>query len=187
MHSQAYLFGVVVGILFGILLVGGVWALLKKVIMKDSHPEIKGSKRYDERQLLAQGFAYKCGFWCIVVYEAIFTFGRFVPDFKFFQHNINGLLGMLIGVLVYGIICVVKDAYISIYDKPAQTFGTLGIILVANVLPVITMFTDHRVMVQEQLNTNMLNLYCSVMVVIMMIAVAIKMVLNKRQDALEDE
>lgn len=179
--SKEYWIGVVAG-LIGFSVVFFLFYFLFRMINKNNHPEIKGKKRYDERQLVAQGVAYKWAFWTVAGYEAIYgilnTYMSKVDAFAFFNQPLNGLLGIFLGVTVYGIVCVVKDAYMSMYENPKTVTVTLGIVALANLLPSISVMKKGLI-VNGVWNLNLINLYAAVALLVVLAAFWIKLAMNK--------
>lgn len=185
--SIEYILGVIVGVVVSV----GVIYLFLRILTKKNHPEIKGSKRYDERQLIAQGYAYKCAFWTIVFYETIFgclqVYTNKIDGFSFFKSPINSFLGILLGVLVYGVVCVMKDAYMSVYDNAKTTSISLLLISGCNIIPAAMKFAKNDLVVDGVWDVNVLNLYAGIAVAVIMVVFWIKLAINKKNEASDEE
>lgn len=129
-RSIWYVLGLVAGIVIGIMAVALIAWLAKKaggkvgVFCKDKE------KTFDERQFLARGQAYKVGFFTLIFYVVIAA----ILDEIFDIHILMSLSGMWIGVClsiaIFAIICILKDAYISLQENARGImimFGTVGI------------------------------------------------------------
>ncbi len=118
-----YRFGVVVGIAFGLLVGVGLIALLfhKKVL--DMH--------FDERQERARGKAYQYGFFTLLV--CLFAYG--VSDLALGRWC-DALVGVTIcaaaGLGVFAVTCILKDAYLSLREKPRQVMAMFALIAAVN-------------------------------------------------------
>lgn len=188
MMTVEYLTGVIVGVVTVIVIFAVCRALFRKV---KSHPEIKGSARYDERQLIAQGVAYKWAFWTMVIYDGMFaTLGAYMAkldNVTFFKSPINGLLGIFLAVSVYGVICVVKDAYMSIYDNVKSTSAALLLIGTVNLIPGLCGVFGEGLVVDGEWNLNVLNLYAAVAMYVVQIAFLVKVAWNKKNEVDDEE
>lgn len=133
-----YVLGVLSGIVTGLLAVVVIAWIAKKaggkfgVFCKDKE------KVYDERQSLARGQAYKVGFFTLMIYVMLAVF----MDEIFDIHILMSLGGMWIGVClsiaVFAIICILKDAYMSLQENARGIlimFGAIGVINLCCCLP----------------------------------------------------
>ncbi len=125
MPSLVYVMGFIVGVLFVLIIV----LLMKKVFTKNG---LYDKCEPDERQILARGSAYKIGFYtmltwnvlCYVLHSMDFLKGKWLGDVCF--------LGLFIGVMVYAIVCIIKDAYLGTAKNPGKVLLGLVIIGVIN-------------------------------------------------------
>lgn len=85
---------------------------------------MKSQNKYDERQLQARSTAFK---WMSFTFLIELAVWRFLKDFLLVTAEPLGELMLLYFApfLVYGIICVVKDAYDPIGDRPGMIVFTL--------------------------------------------------------------
>ncbi len=118
-----YRIGVVVGIAAGLLVGIGLVALLfhKKVL--DTH--------FDERQERARGKAYQYGF--LTLLACLFAYG--VSDLALGRWC-DALAGVTIcaaaGLGVFAVTCILKDAYLSLREKPRQVMALFALIAIVN-------------------------------------------------------
>ena len=125
MPSLEYVMGFMVGVLVVLIVV----LLLKRVFTKNG---LYDKCEPDERQILARGTAYKVAFYtmltwnalCYVLYSMNVLKGKWMGDVCF--------LGLLVGVMVYAIVCIIKDAYLGTAKKPGKVLLGLVIIGVIN-------------------------------------------------------
>ena len=117
--------GFMVGVLFVLLIV----LLMKKAFTKNG---LYDKCEPDERQILARGTAYKVGFYtmltwnvlCYVLHSMNVLKGEWLGDVCF--------LGIFIGIMVYAIVCIIKDAYLGTAKNPGKVLLGLVIIGVIN-------------------------------------------------------
>lgn len=137
-HNIWYVLGILAGILTGLAFVAVIAWIAKKaggkfvVFCKDKE------KAYDERQSLARGQAYKVGFFTLMIYVMLAVF----LDEIFDIHILMSLGGMWIGVClsiaVFAIICILKDAYMSLQENARGimiVFGGIGVLNLCCSLP----------------------------------------------------
>jgi len=118
-----YKFGVLVGIIAGLLVGIALVALLfhKKVL--DMH--------FDERQELARGKAYQYGFFTLL--SCLFAYG--VSDLALGRWC-DALAGVTFcaaaGLGVFAVTCILKDAYLGLREKPRQVMIMFALIAIIN-------------------------------------------------------
>lgn len=109
--------GILVGALVGLLLV----RLMFKYKLLD--------KTFDERQELARGKAFKCAFFTLLVSLYVYAI---VDDCvgRWCDTLVGVTICMAVSLLVFAVICINKDAYLSLRERPRQVmvlFALLGI------------------------------------------------------------
>lgn len=111
MPSMEYVIGLIVGVLVGLAVVALVVMICRK----------KGSMRfgkceYDERQMLARGKAFRAGFFTILIYEAVYAMVD-VAGIKWCANVTGIMLGLMLGITVFAIVAISKDAYMSMNER----------------------------------------------------------------------
>lgn len=86
----------------------------------------KHSNEYDERQTVSRGIAYRYSFWVIIAY---FTAAAFASRMGFpFLISVPGIyIGIFIALTVFAEVCVFKDAYFTLNEKPLTYIIISGI------------------------------------------------------------
>ena len=169
-HSVGYLFGLVVGVLVGV----GIIALLFKLKVMDL--------TFDERQERARGQAYKYGFWtllsCLLLYGfADMALGRWCDV-------ITGVMLCLAGALVvFASVCIVKDAYLSLKEKPRKIMTLLAVVSVLNLAIGVMNWKGGRVVESGVLTYGAVNGICGVITLTILVVYVVKYLLAKREGA----
>lgn len=175
-HSGAYNVGFFVGLSIPILVV-----LLIIFIFKKSG-KFKGKHEFDERQKLAQGKAYKNGFYTFVICEVIIMLientGYIALDI-----TLTMFISMCISIKVFAMTSIIKDAYIGINHTPKSTL-TLFLVLAA-----VNLFFGIRNLVGgEFLQTGeivyiaWLNLICGITLLMISVALLVKIVQDNKEE-----
>jgi hypothetical protein len=112
------------GVLAGVAVV-----LLILLIMKLMGKE---GSRFDERQVAARGVAYKWGFFTLMIYEAAYAVLN-AMNIRFADETMGPVIGIFLGVAVFGSIAAAKDAYVAVNEKPgaAWIWGLVGVLWTA--------------------------------------------------------
>ena len=85
--------------------------------------------RYDERQIAARGIAYRCGFFTLMIYEAVYS-ALNALNIRFADDIVGPVLGIFPAVAVFGAVAVVMDAYFEVNasKKTPILWGVLGVL-----------------------------------------------------------
>ena len=169
-HSVGYLFGLVVGVLVGV----GIIALLFKLKVMDL--------TFDERQERARGQAYKYGFWTLLTCLLLYGFsdmalGRWCDV-------ITGVMLCLSGALVvFASVCIVKDAYLSLKEKPRTVMTLLAVVSVLNLAIGAMNWKNGRVVESGVLTYGAVNGICGVITLTILVVYVVNYLLAKREGA----
>ncbi len=119
MDSMAYFIGVLVGMLCGVALVAVLFWFLKKKF----HVDVR---EYDERQILARGIAYKYAFYTLAVLILLEKLVEQVGVVLF--DSLEGAAAMImVGLLVFIVVCVRRDAYMTLHETPKMVLVLLTV------------------------------------------------------------
>ena len=168
-HSLGYIFGLLVGILVGV----GIVALLFKLKVMDL--------TFDERQERARGQAYKYGFWtllsCLLLYGfSDQIFGRWCDVL------VGAMLCIAAALLVFASVCIVKDAYLSLKEKPRTIMILLTVVGSLNLAIGIMNWKNGRVVQDGILTFGAANGICGIMVLVILAVYVVNHLLAKRED-----
>ena len=200
-HSIWYVLGVFAGIVMGIVILVVITWIEKKFGGKFGAFSKDKEKVYDERQFLARGQAYKVGFFTLMFYVMIAV----LLDEIFEIHILMSLGGMWIGVCisiaVFAIICIMKDAYMSLQENARGimiVFGGIGLMNICCSLPnllhgeglteVAQAVKYGKIYEYTKFSTSSMNLTAGILFLILMAVFAGKLWYDRRhEDEDEDE
>ncbi|MDE7300312.1 MAG: hypothetical protein K2N94_16055, partial [Lachnospiraceae bacterium] len=147
-----------------------------------------GQCRYDERQQLAQGRAYKTAFFVLLFYIMMATLLENLEITGMLMSFAGLWLGICIAVSVFAVICIWRDAYLSLYERAGTLLVVFGIIFILNlVISIQTILDGTPLIVDGRLGPKCLNLIVSAMLAVILIMFAAKLRYNKRLEEDEDE
>lgn len=153
--SGSYILGFCVG-LGSVILIGAIIFL----IAKNNRNQIR---EYDERQKAVRGVAYKYAYITLAAYvicNAVFTS---VTDIKWADAFTEAFIGLCVSFLVFIILCIFKDAYLSLSERPKNVILTLGIVGAANAVMGLTAILQKSMITDGVLTFHSANLVCAVM------------------------
>lgn len=94
-------------------------------------PRREQKQRFDERQIAAQGAAYKTAFWTMLAYYLLYAIVCGAGELVWCDQFLGMFLGVIVGVTVFALICIFRDAYFS----PDQS--SASVVVMINVLCII--------------------------------------------------
>jgi len=163
--SMEYKLGFLVGLIIAMGLGGFIVIFLIKLTRKDG--KIKG--QYDERQLQARGDGFKYGFFTQMFYSlALATFSMAEIEIPV-ENDVLLMLGALLGVFVYAIYCISKEAYISLNENKKRLTILFSFIGLINLVPGIESIVHGRIIVDGIVTSAVINLVCAVEILIVTI------------------
>jgi hypothetical protein len=93
------------------------------------------SKDFDERQKVIQGNAYKISFFILILTVG---FEIISPTLPRGYHQLILLFGVVVSITAYAVICIIKDAYLSLSTKAVQKVVALYLLGAILLFPVVS-------------------------------------------------
>lgn len=139
---------------------------------------------YDERQTLCRFKAYKNAFWVLMCYVAV-TCVVFGPlDIVFADITTVGFIGICLAGTVLAVTCIFNDCYYGINQKPKRYMRLLVAIAIANIIIFINNMRDGgSIITNGILNYNCIHLIGAVMIIVIIIASAVKQFAREEADS----
>ena len=167
-HSVGYLFGLVVGVLVGV----GIIALLFKLKVMDL--------TFDERQERARGQAYKYGFWTLLSCLLLYGFSDMVLG-RWCDVITGVMLCVAVAMVVFASVCIVKDAYLSLKEKPRTIMILLTVVGSLNLAIGIMNWKHGRVVEDGVLTFASVNGICGLMTLVILVVYLVNYLLGRRE------
>ena len=173
-HSLGYNFGLLAGVLVGALVGVGIVALLFKLKVMDL--------TFDERQERARGQAYKYGFWTLMTCLLLYGFSDMVLG-RWCDVITGVMLCAAAALIVFGSVCIVKDAYLSLKEKPRTIMTLLIVVALLNLAIGAMNWKNGRVFRDGILTYSAANGICGAMVLVILVVYIANYLLAKREEA----
>lgn len=158
-----------------------VFGLIIILIAKLIRHKTKGSWcYYDERQLMAQGKAYKYSFLFCIAYFLAFACFQGVTKEQWIDNFEGIFFGIILSVFIFAVYAIWKDAYISIQESPKKYIGIFGALSVLNLIPCVSKLI-HR----EALEENRLNLLLGLVMLTALVVMVLKQHRDKKREDAE--
>ena len=171
--SLGYNFGMLAAVLAGALVGVGIVALLFRLKIMDL--------TFDERQERARGQAYKYGFWTLMGCLLLYGFSDMVLG-RWCDVITGVMLCVAAAMMVFASVCIVKDAYLSLKEKPRQVMTLLTVISILN-LGIGFMNWKHGQVVKDGVLTfAAVNGICGIMMLAILDVYLVNYLLARRED-----
>ncbi|MBR7020309.1 MAG: hypothetical protein IKI15_04570 [Lachnospiraceae bacterium] len=166
-------------LLVGIVLVG----LVVLAVFLCLHSDRK--QDYDERQLQIRAKAYRLGFFTMIVSMLAVMFLQGWEKWNSVVDNAFGILAaLLFSLTVFGVYCVLNDAYFTRRENPKASLLFCFGVLIMNIGAVLTNLSDDRsIFVDGKLTFSPGgNLLCVGMFGVFTLTLLIKMLIKPKED-----
>lgn len=170
-------FGMVVGILAGVLF--GVFLL--SMARKDKSAKAK----FDERQEIVRGKAFKCAYFTLLVYQVLDAFVLARIDILPMEDSLVIATGIFVSVLVFAVYSIWNEGYFSLNEEPKKVLWIFAFICLINLA--IAFMNRDSLMVDGKLTLDCLNLFVGVVFAIIYATVLVRWLVNKKQDEMDGD
>lgn len=178
-NSIGYFFGLVAGILAGLAFVVFLAWIIKKMGGKVRCGCQKGS--YDERQMLARGQAYKTAFSTLMLYLIITSLISEIFEMPLFISFMGIWIGICFSIMVFAIICIIKDAYMSLYENAKGIIMLFSAVALLNIIIGVRNIFENGSMIEDgAISVECMNLVVGVMFCIIVVVFGGKLIYDKK-------
>lgn len=161
--------GLAAGIAVGVLV---VVLLFKKRILDCT---------FDERQERARGMAFKYGFFTLMF--AVILYGMLDMVLGPWCDAMAGAtLCMCAGILVFAVTCIVKDAYLSLKEKPRYVMTLFTVMSAVNILLGVTHIWDGDMVENGVLTFRCTNLAVGIMTTVVLAVYIVNFLLKRDEE-----
>ncbi len=171
----------VAGIIFGVLI--GVIAVVSSSIRKKKFD--KNNVHYDERQLLIRGRGANYGFITVIILNMIYALFFYSVTVDIVSPQLVIIAIMFLGILVDVVYCVLNSAYIMVGQKVKSWIALAVVVIMCNLYAAISNADDID-LASRYMNGFFINVSICVLFTGILIAMVIRMLLDKRGDANEE-
>lgn len=177
-HNKESMLGFALGFILSLAILFLIAVLMKKK---------NGTGKYDERQELARGKAYKYAFFVLMIYSCLNGLFNLISGINWSDTISGNFIGICLSVTVFACVCLFKDAYFSVREKPGFYISLFSIIAIVNIAAgVINLLEkDNAVITDGQLNYHSINLIVGIMFIIILVAAVIKLLNDKKLEKTE--
>ena len=134
---------------------------------------------YDERQQLARGEAYKAAFYTAMLWMAVSALIR-----DWMDTSVQMTMGIRLSVCVFAFVCIKKDAYLSLRERPARCIRWFLLIAAVNLFPTVVNLVHGNPFIENGVVTHRAT---NLIVAVMLLVVTLATVLRQRQIRMEEQ
>lgn len=161
-------------------------ALLSLIVSKFVKKKTGRARKFDERQVTAQGRAYKWAYFTMILY--CFIYGALCSfDLIWCETLVGVFIGIMLSISVLVVICIFEDAYFYVNESSMFYIWLFALLGVVNILFGVWHMVDGDFVENGVLGTNSINFITGVMVLVVDAALITKRVMDRRSEAWEDE
>lgn len=173
--SKSYQWGVLVGVIVGLLIVAAVFAYNKKTT-----GTVHGGD-FDERQKLLRGKAFQKGFFTMMGFCAVYWFlVQLILQRPLMEDGLSGLVCLYAGVAVFGMDCILHDAFFTVHNKPVSYIVLFAACTLCQIPGAIMNLRDGRMVENGVLTFDILPLVRAVAFLGILCAIVIKQMLPQK-------
>lgn len=187
-QNLEYLLGFICGILCGLVLIRFMAWLVSKLGGRIQTRCRKDS--YDERQLLARGQAYKTAFFTLLFYTLAVSLLDDIFGISIFMSFCGIWIGIALSIMVFAVTCILKDAYMSLYENARGIIMVFSIVGILNIAVGIRTILERRPLLENgAVSVEWTNLVVGILFLVILIVFCGKVIYNKKQfeEEAEDE
>lgn len=159
-----------------------IWCGILIAAAAKSEPKKKNRTKYDERQIAAQGMAYKWAFWTMFAYYFLYVFICGPANLVWCDQYLGMLLGVIVGATVFVVICIFRDAYIQPGQSKAAGVISINIICFSQGLVGLMHLSDGTVIEDGVLSADAMQLFLLLMGLVVDAAFIVKRRMEQREE-----
>jgi MFS family permease len=127
------------------------------------------AEKYDERQQLARGKAFKAAFFILMIYTAIQGMLATLLGLVWCDMLTSAVIGICLALTVFLIISILNDAYITLQESPSRAISIFVACSMMNLVVGISTAEKEAVIAGGQLTYHALNLIIAAMFFIVLV------------------
>lgn len=138
----------------------------------------KRSRQYDERQILARGKAYKCGFLALCICLLMTMMAESV--FKLDMSYVGASACLFVGLCVVAVYSIWHDAFFSMRQKPGLYLLLCLLIVGCNGIAPVTHYLEGERLAEILHSVVCLNITCALCFLVVGVTILLKMLLQEK-------
>lgn len=154
-------------------------------VMRRNNVQVRGGD-VDERQQMIRGKALRLAMITIVIIAVLYSCFTYITETHYAEDGISVLLLAFIGLAVYSIYAIFHDAFFGFKDRPLRYILITLIVSGVNVVGAVRMIQEHMLVQNGVLTNNGIQLALAALFFVILIAIVIKYVMDRRAGDAEE-
>lgn len=171
---MSYLWWMILGLLFGIVL------CIVLLIITTKNGTLK--RDYDERQQMVRGKGARYGFFTVMGCNGLFILWDIGVKDIAMELSVAMIISVLVGIIVYVSYCIWNEGYFSMNEKPKSLVWVFIVLAFVNLGIFFQACKAGEAIKNGVLTFRTMNLFCAIMMVIVLIVLLCKMISKKKED-----
>ena len=142
----------------------------------------KKKQVFDERQIAAQGMAYKWAFWTMFGYYLLYAIICGAMEIVWCDPFLGAFLGVIVGATVFAVICVFRDAYFRPDQSRKSEIVVINIICFSQGIIGLMNLSDGTAIEDGILSADALQLFLLLMGLVLDVAFLVKHRMEKHEE-----
>ena len=175
--SQSYHWGLLVGLIVGVIIVAVVL-----MYNKGTYGSATGSD-FDERQKLLRGQAFQKAFFAMMGFSVVYwMLAKLILQHPIMEDGLSSMICVLLGVGVFGIDCILHDAYFTVRNKPKTYIILFTAVTICQIPAAVINVSQGTVVENGVLTFSVLPIACAVLFLCILCAILIKQMADRKEE-----
>lgn len=166
-----------IGILVGIAVALGIWAIIAAVGRKRGKPG-----EFDERQQLIRGKAYQHAFIAVMLFSALYGLAVMMVEHPLMVDGLSALVAMFVGVVVFAVESIARDAFFTAKNRPKSYIILYAAVIFSQIVNAVGNIREGGLVQDGVLTMKVLPLVCAAVFAIVLAAIIVKAVQPQKED-----
>ena len=166
-----------IGILVGIAVALGIWAVIAAFNKKRGKPG-----EFDERQELIRGKAYQHAFFAVMCFSALYGIAVVMVERPLMADGVSALIAMFVGIVVFAVESIARDAFFTAKNRPKSYIILYAAVIFSQIVNAVGNIREGGLIQDGVLTMRVLPIICAAVFAIVLLAIIVKAVQKPKED-----
>ena len=138
--------------------------------------------KYDERQEIVRGKAYKYAFFTMLIFGALYMYCSLFIESELLLASVALMIDMFIGLVVYAVYSIWNDAFATLNGISKSYIIFLACTVVLNLGNAIGTIKDGSIIANGTLTLDSISLVCAISLTIVLVTMLVKKLMNREAE-----
>ena len=175
--NQSYHWGLLVGLIIGVIIVAVIM-----MYNKGAYGSATGAD-FDERQQLLRGKAFGRAFFAMIGFSILYWMAtQLILQRPIMEDGLSSMICVFLGVGVFGIDCILHDAYFTVRNKPKTYIILFTAVTICQIPAAVINVSEGTVVENGVLTFSVLPIVCAVLFLCILCAILIKQMADRKEE-----